>query len=146
MSYIMINSINTLPFNELDGGVSRITGYETLNMSYGNLDRFKYSNFMLLNISAHKYVQGQDFFNYMIAKNFVYVDRNKFRKILSELNIYCDDMRSLNAIFKAEYGARYVGYEYHWDWSNTNSTAEYNYFFVIKNKKKFNYARLKFDF
>lgn len=97
-----------------------------------------------LKISAHTIWDEFQFNVYSKNKNIIAIDKENLKNIL----LFCDvrEPYMLNEFFIKLYGARYVGYSYFFDWTQPNNNADYKYYFNIKHKKKFNYARIKLGF
>jgi hypothetical protein len=104
------------------------------------------AHYYKLDISAHSPCEEEDFAEYCINKNIVIIDIEGFKNILNFCNVSEGYMLNEYKSFLNEYGARYVGYSYFFDWSIKNHDSEYKFYFNVKNKKKFNYARIKIGF
>lgn len=102
------------------------------------------TEYLKLKISAHYLCDEEDFNRYCINKNIATTDYEGFKNVLTFCNVMEGYM--LNQLFLNKYGARYVGYSYCLDWNFSNQTASYKYYFNVKSKKKFNYARIKMGF
>lgn len=144
MSFTIINTTNTL------------TEAQRLSQSRHPLSfaypKDPYNSYSLLQIHAHKTVDKECFLQYFSNKNHISVSQETFNQLLNHFDIDRDEYLELNKILNYKCGARYAGYIYYWNWDLRNQQSPYinkgetNYFFVIKNKRKFNYARLKFEF
>jgi len=99
-----------------------------------------------LKISAHKVCDVEDFNKYLFNKKILIVDKDSFKNIMIDCDVNESYMLNENKLFLTKYGARYIGYSYFYNWKQDNHNAIYNYYFNIKNVKKFNYARLKIGF
>lgn len=97
-----------------------------------------------LKISAHSTCEVEDFAEYCLNKNIETTDLEGFKNVLTFCNVMEGYM--LNEFFLKTYGARYVGYSYFFDWTILDHKPTYKYYFNVKNKKKFNYARIKIGF
>jgi hypothetical protein len=114
--------------------------------SYNTLERVQKpkTQYYKLKITAHSPCEWVDFSKYCSNKNIETTDHEGFKNVLTFCNVMEGYM--LNEFFLKTYGARYVGYSYFFDWTIPDHKAVYKYYFNVKNKKKFKYARIKMEF
>ena len=112
-------------------------------------------NFFKLGVSSHTEMSEANFKKYCADKKILELDKESFFKIIEFFGFQKNGTAyneywtffALNQIVQKQYGFRYIGYKYYFDWrSNNLSSPEYTYYIRIDRIKKFNYARIKIEF
>jgi hypothetical protein len=132
--------------------MSYITSFNPNKFTLGNdLERTiePKTQYFKLKIKSYTGWTWEEFSKYCYNKNIFEVNKEDFKNILAQFeikNLIHLFSHDINSEFTKLYGARYIGYSYFFDWRVHGHEATYKYYFHIRNKKKFSYARLKFEF